>query len=71
MDKVQKTRGFQCYIPSSEKNLHRLKTEGEPSSETLRFLYFTLKTMDKVQKTSDFHCYIPSSEPFRIQLNMF
>jgi hypothetical protein len=43
----------------------RLKTETDPVSETLCFLFVEIRTMDKVQKLSSNECYTPSSEPFR------
>jgi hypothetical protein len=42
-----------------------LKTETDPVSETLCFLFVEIPTMDKVQKLSSNECYTPSSEPFR------
>jgi hypothetical protein len=46
----------------------RLKTETDPVSETLWFLFVEIRTMDKVQKLNSNECYTPSSEPFRMNL---
>jgi hypothetical protein len=44
----------------------RLKTETDPVSETLCFLFVEIRTMDKVQKLNSNECNTPSSEPFRM-----
>jgi hypothetical protein len=49
----------------------RLKTETDPLSETLCFLFVEIRTMDKVQKLSSNECYIPSSEPFRMYFSVY
>jgi hypothetical protein len=43
----------------------RWKTETDPVSETLCFLFVEIRMMDKVQKLSSNECYTPLSEPFR------
>jgi hypothetical protein len=45
-----------------------LKTETDPVSETLCFLFVEIRTMEKIQKLNSNECYIPSSEPFRMYL---
>jgi hypothetical protein len=50
--------------------LARLKTETDPVSETLCFLFVEIRTMDKVHKLSSNECYTPSSEPFRMYFDV-
>jgi hypothetical protein len=43
-----------------------LRTERDPVSEMLRFLFSRIPDDGKVQKSSNSVCYTPSSEPFRV-----